>query len=212
MLGFCLTDTTDTYLSFGSLRSGSVWVCEDRVTEYEMRTTPSELKLLASVLGTCNAPKKSEDRTGLSLGVLTLELTAAVCFHPSCSSAAVRRHGATSWEHETQLQGQQRHLTLQDYTLRCTGNHADPFPCRTTCGSAGAGFFYHFHQKAPQEICQHIHTDLGIVVPVKQAAGCQVRCIYKRSLLAAQVCRYFPETDVLDSLTLFCHACCLTGV
>ncbi|XP_044045951.1 uncharacterized protein LOC122873373 isoform X13 [Siniperca chuatsi] len=68
MLGFCLTDTTDTYLSFGSLRSGSVWVCEDRVTEYEMRTTPSELKLLASVLGTCNAPKKSEDRTGLSLG------------------------------------------------------------------------------------------------------------------------------------------------
>ncbi|XP_044045945.1 uncharacterized protein LOC122873373 isoform X9 [Siniperca chuatsi] len=108
MLGFCLTDTTDTYLSFGSLRSGSVWVCEDRVTEYEMRTTPSELKLLASVLGTCNAPKKSEDRTGLSLGVLTLELTAAVCFHPSCSSAAVRRHGATSWEHETQLQGNRR--------------------------------------------------------------------------------------------------------
>ncbi|XP_044045938.1 uncharacterized protein LOC122873373 isoform X2 [Siniperca chuatsi] len=217
MLGFCLTDTTDTYLSFGSLRSGSVWVCEDRVTEYEMRTTPSELKLLASVLGTCNAPKKSEDRTGLSLGECALKWPlhhSETC--PGTVSPIVLGDDLCQMtgrgQQRLKKQGQQRHLTLQDYTLRCTGNHADPFPCRTTCGSAGAGFFYHFHQKAPQEICQHIHTDLGIVVPVKQAAGCQVRCIYKRSLLAAQVCRYFPETDVLDSLTLFCHACCLTGV
>ncbi|XP_044045940.1 uncharacterized protein LOC122873373 isoform X4 [Siniperca chuatsi] len=206
MLGFCLTDTTDTYLSFGSLRSGSVWVCEDRVTEYEMRTTPSELKLLASVLGTCNAPKKSEDRTGLSLGETCPGTVSPIVLGDDLCQMTGRG------QQRLKKQGQQRHLTLQDYTLRCTGNHADPFPCRTTCGSAGAGFFYHFHQKAPQEICQHIHTDLGIVVPVKQAAGCQVRCIYKRSLLAAQVCRYFPETDVLDSLTLFCHACCLTGV
>lgn len=26
------------------------------------------------------------------------------------------------------------------------------------------------------EICQHIHSDLGVVVPVKQAAVCQARC------------------------------------